>query len=259
MQPPPRMTAPQDEMLKIRVYILPLLIIAALLLGGEAAAGPKEKFLKEISDATKVRDSGKKRRALEALFYFKGVDQQTREQFSLKVIDQVLMKYVDPVLDITPLPEGFDGLNVKDGAEYRPNLPLLGLVVLNGLTRLAYGEANGRLFFAASTRTVVNPHAAKDIDLSILVIGSVSPERVKFKGQCRILLSTNKEQVLDVDDQGLGSYSLTVPGQKINACEIIRSSPRGKIQLILSEGEREVFKSEFSETDQPVTFLRDAR
>jgi len=234
MQPPPRMTAPQDEMLKIRVYILPLLIIAALLLGGEAAAGPKEKFLKEISDATKVRDSGKKRRALEALFYFKGVDQQTREQFSLNVIDQVLMKYVDPVLDIT-------------------------LVVLNGLTRLAYGEANGRLFFAASTRTVVNPHAAKDIDLSILVIGSVSPERVKFKGQCRILLSNNKEQVLDVDDQGLGSYSLTVPGQKINACEITRSSPRGKIQLILSEGEREVFKSEFSETDQPVTFLRDSR
>jgi len=241
-------------MLKTHGLILPLLVSAFLLLSGQAMAGPGETFLKRITEASKIRDAASKRRALEALFHFKGVDRETRTRFTRDVIDHVLMKYVDPEIALAPLPEGFDGHHVKDGVEYRPNLPLGGLVVFNGQTRLAYGEADGRLYFSASTRTVVNPRAAKDVDLTILVLGTVSPERVKFRGQCRVLLSNDQEQVLGVDDQGLGSYSMTLPGQKINSCEITRSSPAGKIQLVLSEAGREVFKSDWADTDQPVTY-----
>ncbi|UCD10372.1 MAG: hypothetical protein JSU88_06605 [Nitrospinaceae bacterium] len=245
--------------MKLFRTLLPLLLAACLLAGPEATAGPQEQFLERIAEASKIRDAGMKKQALIKLFNFTGVDPDTRERFTRKVIDQVLMKYIDPVLAFGPLPEDFDGVNVKDGVEYRPNLPLLGLVIINDRTRLAYGEAGGRLYFSASTRKVVNPHAAKDRPLSILVIGTISPERVKFRGNCRILLSNNQQKMLVVNDQGLGSFSLTLPGQRIDSCKITRTSAKGKLQLVLSEGERELFKSEFIDSDQPVVFERRER
>lgn len=242
-----------------RQVLLALALAALLVFSKEAAAESTEAFLKRITAATKVPDQDRKRQALSDLFYFKGVDEATRARFKAKVIDRVMMKYIDPVLALAPLPEEFEGTHVKDGAEYRPTLPLLGIVIINETTRLAYGESGGRYYIAASTKTVVNPHAARDIPLSILVIGTRLPERVQFKGTCSVLLSNNEEKKLTVDDQGIGSYSLTLPGQHITACKILRSSAKGRFQLVLTEGDHEVFKSEFMDSDQPLLFKRKAR
>lgn len=241
-----------------RQVLLDLALAVLLLFPGEAAAESTDAFLKRITAATMVLDKDQKRQALSDLFYFKGVDETTRARFTTKVIDRVMMKYIDPVLSLAPLPGEFEGTHVKDGAEYRPTLPLLGLVIINETTRLAYGEAGGRYYIAASTKTVVNPNAARDIPLGILVIGTRSPERVKFKGTCSVLLSNNKEKELTVDDQGLASFSLTLPGQHITACKILRASATGRLQLVLTEDEREVFKSEFIDSDQPILFKRAA-
>ena len=164
------------------------------------------------------------------LFYLNGVDDETRTMYEQRSVSLTLGRHEDPRISFEALPVGFTGLYVAHGYEYKPNLKLLGHVVLDGKTHAPYGEQEGRYYFTGMTRTLVNPNASPDVTLQMIVMGFGVPA-VEFIGFCDIMQSNNEMRRIALKDNGYGNNTVAVRAQYIDQCRLVNESGPGSLQL----------------------------
>jgi hypothetical protein len=63
-----------------------------------------------------------------------------------------------------------------------------------------------------------------------------------FHGWCDIRLSNGTVRRVALEDQGNGNQTRVMRGQAIDACEVVKTSPRGPLSLRLLEGDDTIFE-----------------
>lgn len=231
-------------------------LIAAVLLNPflavHAHADTPEQFVERVKAAFQHAD---KTAALKRLFYFEDVDPETRKIYDSRIIGRMLAKYDRPKIALEPLPPEFDPVQVVDGYEYRPNVEVVGYVVLEGKTRVPYGRRDGRYYITAMTRRAVNPGGPPDKMLQMMVIGIGNPP-VRFEGHCDVMQSNGRSKRTKLEDNGHGNRTVIVRAQRIEGCTVVNVSGRGTLSLTLTEGEAEIFKERIEAPKKQILFAR---
>jgi hypothetical protein len=229
-----------------------IFVLVALTLSTAAGAQSQAKFQRRIDAA--FRAEGREA-ALRSLFYLEGVDAETLAIYEERTIPRMLGSLDEPVLGFEPLPDDFRSEYVSNGYEYRPNLELVGIVVLDGNTRAPYGSHAGRFYFTGMHRTLVDPDAPPDRTLQMIVIGMATPP-MTFEGYCDLLQSNGKVHRMDLADHGHGNNSAMMNGQRIESCEVTRTSADGAMSLRLLEGDSEIFQERIEPPERTIRFSR---
>lgn len=235
------------------IHCLGLLILLAAALGGlSARADTPEEFAVRVQAAYGAPD---KIVAIKRLFYFQGVDAETMKMYDGRIITRMMGKYDSPRVTLGPLGKDFMEVQVMRGYEYRPNLEVLGYVVLDGKTHVPYGAHEGKHYFTAMTRKAIEPPPAPDKMLQMLVIG-LDATPLKFDGYCDVLLANGQTQRMAIEDGGAGARTTVMMGQLVSACEIVNRSNRGALQLRILEEQTVIFEHR---VETPETVLRYSR
>jgi hypothetical protein len=87
--------------------------------------------------------------------------------------------------------------------------------------------------------------------LNVSVMGTFSPEKVKFQGQYKYIKG-GKELTEDIS--GEGNRSEAFRGDKITQAEVRKTGGKGWIQLVIGEDGKQVYRSERTENDQALTY-----
>lgn len=193
--------------------------------------------------------------ALRELFYFDGVDAATLWLYEDSIIRKSLSRHERPAIALEPLPEEFDAVNVLNGYEYRPNLDVLGFVVLDGSTKVPYGEHDGRLYLTAMVRKPAALEGPPEQDLRVKVEGR-GTSAVRFTGYCDIMQSNGKTRRMTLKDDGRGEQTIAVRARFIEACEVTNLSEKGMLILRLLEGENTTFEARIHSPEKTITFIR---
>ncbi len=242
-------------------------VLAALILSTSAApaaadqsAALEAELTARIAAAYRAAD---KNAALLALFHLAGVDPETRAIFERLHVGRMLARYEAPDVAFEPLPDDFDPLQVAGGYEYRPNLELLGYVVLRvhgeaggRNTRIPYGLHGGRYLFTGVTRTAVNPDAPPDKTLQMIVIGLAAPPP-RFKGFCDVMQSNGQSRRMSIEDNGHGNRTIIVTAQYLERCELTSELSGGDwLSLRLLENDREIFHERIEAPESSLSWRR---
>lgn len=238
--------------MRLAATIFPCLLI--LLMGFPVHAESRDKFVERVHTAYGATD---KMAALKRLFYLANVDAETVKKYESRIIGRMLGKYQDPKIVLEPLPGDFDPVQVIGAYEYRPNVKPLGYVVLDGRTKVPYGEHEGRYYLTAVTRTEITPAPAPDRMLQMMVIGLGHPP-VRFEGHCDIMLGNGRIRRITLEDNGHGGNTAIITAQYIDACTLINKSGRGGLSLRLQEGTEEIFHQRASAPDSEISYRRAA-
>lgn len=209
----------------------------------------RQDFRKRIDSALNEHDTEARAASVKNLFYPEGLDESTQA-----LLDRTVQRLLDSSrreVHFEPLPADTVFVHALNGYEYRPNLEPLGYVVFTDPdepagndTRIFYGRHpdNGRYYFPATVRKLVDPNVPADKQLQILAVGVGHPP-VQFSGWCDIQLSNGKTRRVTLQDNGVGNQSRFLRGQTITACELRRQSDHGTLSLQLLEGKEELFKT----------------
>lgn len=235
----------------MRYYIL---ITTFLFWTVPSSAEPLEAFKARIESAYQ---SSAKEQAVKALFYQKDLNDEdiTLLQRTVKQISNQEQANVN----FLPVPEDTNLIAVVNGFEYRPNLEVIGFVDIGdngmgGTTKIPYGKASdGKYYFTATTKKLVNPDAGPDKLIQIIVVGQGDPS-VTFEGWCDILLSNNETEHKKLDDQGVGNQTLIVRGQKIEKCQITNTSDKGSVSLRLLSDDDVLFEQRVKAPDNTISY-----
>lgn len=227
-------------------------LVFCLVCANPATAEELSDFAERISAAYQTID---RPTALMNLFYLDGVDHETRTMFEQSAIPLTLGKHDDSRISFEALPFDFVGLYVADGYEYKPNLKLLGYVVLDGRTRAPYGAHGGRYFFTGMTRTLVDPNAPPDVTLQMIVMGFGVPA-VEFTGFCDVMQSNNKMRRIALKDNGHGNNSVILRAQYIDQCRVVNESGHGSLQVRLIENGQDVFVQSIEASESLIAYQR---
>lgn len=203
-----------------------------------ALAADRDRFAERIRAAFRAPD---KTVALKRLFHLDGVDAKSMKIYDRLIIGRMVAKLDAPSIAFEPLPADFDPVYVRDGFEFRPNIPLAGYVVLNGKTRVVYGEHDGRFYFAGTTKIAVNPGGPPDRMLQMMVLGIGAPA-VRYSGHCDVMQSNGRLKRMTLEDSGIGNTTAIIMAQHIASCELTKRSPQGTLKLRLQEGEEVSFE-----------------
>lgn len=232
---------------KIFVAVLITLIAPTV-----ARAETVDDFVRRIEAAYAAPD---KTAALQALFYFEGMDAETRQMYETRIIGRHLAAHEAPSVVLEPLPADFDPLQVGGGFEYRPNLEPLGYVALDGKTRALYGRHGDRYYLVGVIRTPIADPAGPEVMLQMIVLGMGSPQ-IRFDGHCDVLLANGDIKRVPLDDEGLTSKTMLVTGVTIRSCEMRNLSDHGSVMLRLLEGDNQILDRQ---VDFPETSIRFSR
>lgn len=199
--------------------------------------------------------SGDRNKALFDLFFVDGMDEETLAMYETRIVGRMLGEHDAPTLALEPLPDGFDPVQVGNGYEYRPNLTLLGYVVIDGKTRAPYGHRGDRYYLAGMTRTLITDPAGPEQMLQMIVIGMDHPP-IRFDGHCRVLLANGDRKRIALEDEGLTNKTMLVAGVRIEACELRNLSGRGAMMLRLLEGDDQIFDRRIEAPEDSISFVR---
>lgn len=230
------------------------LCLLILLAGFPVHAETRDNFVERVHAAYGAPD---KMAALKRLFYLANVDAETLKQYESRIIGRMLGKYQDPKIVLEPLPGNFDPVQVIGAYEYRPTVKPLGYVVLDGRTKVPYGEHEGRYYLSAVTRTEITPAPAPDRMLQMMVIGLGHPP-VRFEGHCDIMLGNGHIHRMTLEDEGHGGNTAIMTAQYIDSCTLINKSGRGALSLRLQEGTEEIFHRRTDAPHEEISYRRAA-
>ena len=231
---------------------LPSLWLILLIATQPALAADRDRFAERIGAAFQAPD---KTVALKRLFHLDGVDAKSMKTYDRLIIGRMLARLDAPAIAFEPLPADFDPVYVRDGHEFRPNIPLAGYVVLNGRTRLVYGEHDGRFHFAGVTGTAVNPGGPPDRMLQMMVLGIGAPA-VRYSGHCDVMQSNGRLKRMTFEDSGIGNTTAIIMAQHIASCELTKRSPQGTLKLRLQEGEEVSFERRIARDGATIRYRR---
>jgi hypothetical protein len=205
-------------------------------------------FRARIEAALAVEDHDARTEAVRALFYREGLDEWAEDLAARNARMIRGMRGRD--ITFEPLAPDTELLHVVDGYEYRPNLEPVGYVVFTdpaaepgNNTKAIYGLPPGgdAYHLPLTVRTLVAPDAPPDKQLQMIVIGMAHPPAT-FHGWCDIRLSNGTVRRVALEDQGNGNQTRVMRGQAIDACEVVKTSPRGPLSLRLLEGDDTIFE-----------------
>jgi hypothetical protein len=217
-----------------------------------ARAEDRDRFADRIRAAFQTID---KTVALKKLFHLDGVDAKTMEMYDERIIGRMLARFDAPTIEFEPLPSDFDPVYVRDGYEFRPNISLSGLVVLNSRTRVAYGERDGRFYFTGTTKTAVNPGGPPDRMLQMMVLGIGAPP-IGYSGHCDVMQSNGRPKRMTLEDSGIDNTTAIIMAQHIESCELIKRSPQGTLKLRLQEGETVSFEQRIARDGATIRYRK---
>lgn len=236
----------------MRTFALIAAVLLSPFLAVHAHADTPEQFVERVKAAFQHTD---KSAALKRLFYLDDVDPETLKMYESRIIGRMLAKYDRPSVALEPLPTDFDPVQVIDGYEYRPNVEVVGYLVLEGKTRVPYGRREGRHYITAMTRRAVNPGGPPDKMLQMMVIGLANPP-VRFEGHCDVMQSNGQSRRMKLEDNGHGNRTVIVMAQRIEGCTVVNVSGRGTLSLTLTEGDAEIFKERIEAPETEILFAR---
>lgn len=232
----------------IAVSIHLLISVASL----QALGDSPEAFMKRVQSAYAASD---KMAALEALFYLADVDPETLQIYKTNIVPRRLGQYDMPQITLEPLQEDFNAMQVIGAYEYRPNVLPFGYLVLDGRTKVPYGERDGWFYLTATTRTEIVPAPPPDIMLQMMVIGFAHPP-LTYEGHCEIMQGNGEIRRMTLEDAGNGANTAIITAQYIESCELQNTSGRGALSLHLLEGENEIFQRRVEIPDIEILYQR---
>jgi len=113
--------------------------------------------------------------AVQRLFYQQDLTQEMQVMLT-RMVGHIIRRQ-QATVNFVPIPKEAQLVAVVDGYEYRPNLEVVGYADIGkndmgGTTQVPYGlSPDGRYYFTATTKTLVNPHAKPDKQLQMVAIG----------------------------------------------------------------------------------------
>lgn len=229
-------------------------VLLLALCGVQVQADTLEAFKSRIESAIGHDD---KDGAVRALFYQQGLSEEMQGMLDMVVVRVARRDHVQP--SFVDIPEEAQLVAVVDGFEYRPNINVLGYVDLGknnmgGNTKAPYGlAADGRYYFSATTKTLVNADAKPDRQLQMIAIGSGHPA-VTFDGWCDILQSNNEIIRKTLSDQGIGNQTLIMRGQQFESCELNHTGSSGGLSLRLMVDDDVVFEQHTESPDDRIVY-----
>lgn len=236
----------------MRAWLLMASILPVLFAQSPAVAGTRDAFAARIAQAFQAAD---KTAALKGLFYLEGVDAESLTLYEQRIIGRMLAKYDAPTIGFEDLPSDFDPTYVSNGYEYQPNVAPLGYVVLDGNTRLVFGQRAGRHYFAGVSRRAVNLGGPPDRLVQMMAIGQAHPP-VRFEGFCDVMQSNGQLKRMTLADEGRGNTTVAMMAQHIAACEVTMLSRDGTLSLTLREGESDIFTQRIAPSDVKIVYRR---
>lgn len=235
-----------QKKLQARLYILACLFIVFCSGSAGAKGTEAEAFVQRIKDAV----SGKY--SVESLFYLEGVDAELLKEYR-ETAFPLITQVDDPEISFAPVPENLHLRQIKEGYEFIPTVEPMGYVIIDNTHWLPYGEHDGMLYLMSMKRRPAGTSERPDIPLTIFVSARGDGKPVAFEGRCTILTSDGETRTLVLEDPGFGVTVVTASGQYIKSCAVTRLAPGGRLELRLTEGEKDIF---FKTIDPPQSKIR---
>jgi hypothetical protein len=217
-----------------------------------------EQLRTQVETALRAKDTN----AFTALFNWQGVSPSNKAL--LIDLNSDIYSHDIAAVKLAGLPVDFEPTNELNGVRSRPNVVVVGMIDVefkgNGATEgqdsesLPYGTKDGAFYLAGTIedKTAMPATAAKSIN--ILVMGSAMPDAGTFSGSYVYL--KNGQEVKEAIS-GKGNLSEAFWGDYLKSCTVQKDSDsQDWIQLIISEGGQEIFKSEKVATKSPIVWER---
>ncbi len=159
-------------------------------------------------------------------------------------------------VELRSLPAGFRVGFEQDGIQYRPNVTIVGVIYMQYVNagnslQIPYGKKKNAFYLPGITEKRVSPVPAVKEKILIVGVGGTMSPAPAFEGSY-VYLKGGKEIKKDI--RNVGNISKSFWGDRIKSCTIRKTSPVGKIQLIIQEGDKEIFKSEWETTTKPIVY-----
>jgi hypothetical protein len=195
--------------------------------------------------------------AMMELFNWQGVSEDMKAM-QKKIIGTEFSYQVKSVT-LSPLPADFTLEFERNGIRYLPNVAVAGVIDIqyvqkgNSL-RMPYGKMNNAFYLAGTTQERISQPETIEKSLNISVHGTLSPDPAAFEGFF-VYLKGGKEIKEDIKDEWRkGNLSHAFWGDRIKSCKVWKTSTGGKIRLVITEDGKDVFKSDWETTNNPIEF-----
>jgi hypothetical protein len=223
----------------------------------QAALSREEVLLRRIHRAFKTKDAS----ALLDLHCWDGVTEKHRTLVAVSVEDSV--KYtVKDVRVSSEVPGSWLRDRYRNGIRYYNSLPLDGVVRIEvfkqgdqGETEIQewpYGSKNGILYLTATAEEDLNWDGPDDKHLAV-IIWMENPRDLKLRGHYSYNVSGVQRKV-EFEYPDMNSWNFY--GQYVEECSVQRVSGEGRIQLRIAEDGKEIFQSEWVDSDSPIVYKR---
>lgn len=226
-----------------------LLLVTALL--APASSADKGEFVQRIERAFSHAD---KQAGIASLFHLENMDAEVRALYDQYTFPMLVKKTLKDV-GFAALPVDFHMMYVREGYEYRPNLEPLGLVVINGRTKIPYGEHDGRYVFIGMQRTLVNADPPVEKTVQVMVYG-VASEPVRFKGSCEVMQSNGETLQMQIEDNGHGNKTVAMNAVRVEACRVRNTSGDGQLTMRILEADEVIFDRKIEAPELELSFKR---
>ncbi len=222
------------------------------------APATAEDLLKKFDAALKAKDKD----AVLHLFDWQGVSAEIRSMHE-RVTVQVLLRAPVKSIKLAPLPASQITEFERNGVRYRPNVTIVGIIDVQFATQgthssaaqVPYGKKDGHFYLSNTIEERVSTEpAVKEQPLNISIQGTISPNPAMFEGSYVYLKGGKEVKESIVDEFHHGNTSKAFWGDRIKSCTVRKTSADGQIRLMISEGGKEIFKSEWETSDKPIVY-----
>lgn len=231
--------------------LIAIVVGALTLLAATASSETLDDFADRIKKALVAHD---KHAAVKSLINLEGMDDQLIALYDKRTIPMLARR---PAKTVTfeDLPTDFHLEYVQQGHEYRPNLKPLGLVVLDGKTRVPYGKIDQQYFITGMSRKLVNADPPAEITVRVNVFGLATPP-VRYSGSCEILQSNGKTVTMPIEDTGVGNNTMAMNAVRIETCRVTKLSGDGPLTMRVLEADVVLFEQKTTGDGQELIYNR---
>ena len=228
-----------------------LSVISVVTLAKDAPTSA-EQLRSELESALKARDTN----AIAGLFNVAGISEEMKSMLPLET--GMMVYQGSSNVTLKPLPTGIELTNEVGGVRYRPNIPVVGLIVVEGVKpgntmQIPYGEQDGKFYLPGTVKEVFDAHAPKSKVLNIMIT-SASAQETNILNGTYVYLNGGKEVTKTVCLTNSMSYGFR--GDGIKSCKFTKDSSDGFMELTIREDEKEVFDSDMVKNTNAISYVK---
>ena len=241
-------------MKKIHVIISLAALVANLGLQtvlGKDAPATAEQLRSGVEAALRAKDTN----AFLSLFNWQGVSTDTNsrvsKQFMSQMMSGVALQEMASV-KLIPLPNNSRLTNELDGIRYRPNVEVVGMIVVEfaqkgNSMQMPYGKMGDAYYLSSTVEEKIPGPFTKAKLINIMVMGMV--DIGKFTGSY-VVVRNGKEINETIPNRGIGFY-----GDYLKSCTVKKTADNDdSIQLTIEEDGKKIFESEEHTNRTPIVY-----